>query len=202
MESRNLFALGLLFSVSATGTGDNASHVDCVVDYNLGNYPEALSSCSNAQFSMLDRQVSTFLLGEMYSFGKGVAKDEDTAFQYYLASAKAGYPPAQLVVGHYYSDTSNLDETLALRWYLKAGSENWNGAGYALVRASNLLVKMGRKYAGYKCLLASVQLGYEADPSTLGQLMGQAEKQKAEKEVREWLRNRKAAYIVDLGEAE
>lgn len=188
----------LLAGIPVAHGSDSASHAQCVIDYNLGNYQRALSSCANALSGEHDEQIANYLLGELYGYGKGVGKDQEKAFQYYLRSANAGYPPAQLNVGHYYAENARAKESV--RWYLRAGSEEWDGAAYALSRAADMLSGLQKKYDAYKCLYASEQLGYKANANEVGKSLGAEEKERAEKEALAWLKDRKQSALVTLCE--
>ncbi|WP_422930862.1 FxLYD domain-containing protein [Singulisphaera sp. PoT] len=79
-----------------------------------------------------------YTLGKAYSMGLGVKPDNDLAFNWYMRSAKKGYPAAMARLGNCYSGglgvTKNLKQAIA--WYKKASD-----AGYIFA-----LVQLGDHY--------------------------------------------------------
>ena len=65
-------------------------------------------------------------LGEAYSFGKGVPKDDTEAAKWYRKAANQGYAMAQGNLGMMYAQGSGVtqDYAEAVKWYRKAASQN------------------------------------------------------------------------------
>ena len=70
--------------------------------------------------------ISNYLLGMMYTHGKGVPKDHTKAFQEYLTAAQAGYHFAQNQVGemYYYGLGVEQDDAKAFEWFYKAATQD------------------------------------------------------------------------------
>ncbi len=82
--------------------------------------------------------IAAYNKAKMYSFGDGVAQDDEQAFEWYLISAKQHYPPAQYQVGNAYAYGQGIapDQALATEWYEKAANN-----GYVLAQRS-----LGNRY--------------------------------------------------------
>ncbi|MFC1580142.1 SEL1-like repeat protein [Thermodesulfobacteriota bacterium] len=75
-----------------------------------------------------------YQLGGMYTKGKGVAKDDQKAFQLIQAAAAQGHPGAQRAVGWCYQEGQGVaqDYDQALKWYRKAADQGEKWAPYRL----------------------------------------------------------------------
>lgn len=182
------FLLQLIAPMSYAG-GDKTfeAHAQCVSSYVTGDFRKALKSCKKAQSNRASKQVSNYLLGEMYANGKGVNRDYSRSIGYYKESASAGYPPAQLVLAHHLFEYGNKKD--ALRWYLKAGSYKWDGAAYSLARSSDIFVELGEHMDAYKCLYAASIKGYQVDLKSLRKALSKNEIERADEEVAQWISN-------------
>jgi len=86
-----------------------------------------------------DKQVQTdtnsakndYDKGLKYQYGEGVQKDNSTAFQLFMSSARQGYAPAQYKLGtaYAYGEGVDKDEYEAARWYNRAARQ-----GYAIAQ--------------------------------------------------------------------
>jgi TPR repeat protein len=74
---------------------------------------------SNAPTSLA---IVDYERGLAYSFGEGVAKNLDAAFNYFKKSAENNYPPAQYKLGiaYAYAEGTAQDKSQAVYWYQKA----------------------------------------------------------------------------------
>lgn len=68
---------------------------------------------------------ASFVLGNRFSFGEGVAKDDTEAAKWYLKSAEQGLNDAQLQIALCYSEGKGVEknEVEAANWYLKAANQ-------------------------------------------------------------------------------
>ena len=73
-------------------------------------------------------------LGECYSGGRGVTKDETQAVAWYRKAAEQGYAAAQFSLGscYYYGKGVTKDETQAVAWYRKSAEQGYSWAQYML----------------------------------------------------------------------
>jgi TPR repeat protein len=75
-------------------------------------------------------------IGNMYSVGRGVEKDERSAFEWFRNAAGAGDPAGQFALGRIYENGRGVaqDNTEALKWYHKAAdqglAEGQDSVGY------------------------------------------------------------------------
>jgi uncharacterized protein len=71
-----------------------------------------------------------FNLGLMFEFGKGVAKDEMKALEWFLKSADQGHAGAQFSLGWMFANGNGVakDEMRAFEWYLKSADQGHSDA--------------------------------------------------------------------------
>jgi TonB family protein len=76
--------------------------------------------------------VSMYVLGEIYSSGKGAVQDYAEAASWYRKAADANYAPAMVELGKLYETGRGVDQDLveAARWY-RLSAEAGDGAGMA-----------------------------------------------------------------------
>lgn len=79
----------------------------------------------------LGNSEAKFALGECYSKGKGVQKDEDEAIKWWKASAEQGFAIAQYHLGEYYGDCDDMEESL--RWFTLAAEQGHEPSQLRLV---------------------------------------------------------------------
>ena len=81
-----------------------------------------------------------YQVGEMLENGKGVARDFDTAFNWYLRSAKQNHVKASFKVGYGYLKGKGVtpDYELALEWLTKAANKDYTRAQYYLAQMYEL----------------------------------------------------------------
>ena len=83
---------------------------------------EAIKNLSNAGGAYVQ-----YVLAWMYSYGVGVEKDEEKAFEWYEKSAKQNYAPAQNNLALMYLEGVGVekDEEKAFEWYEKSAKQNF-----------------------------------------------------------------------------
>ena len=69
--------------------------------------------------------LAQYILGVMYSNGKGVLKDDKEAVKWYLKAAEQGNAKAQFNLGLMYDNSEGVlkDYKEAVKWYLKAAEQ-------------------------------------------------------------------------------
>jgi len=75
-----------------------------------------------------------FLVGELYSAGKGIPRNETEATKWYRKAAKQGHPQAQRYLGNRYYHASGVAKNYreALKWWRAAAEQGEAGAQYIL----------------------------------------------------------------------
>jgi TPR repeat protein len=100
--------------------------------YVTGDYTTALKEF----LPLADRGnvIAQYNLGNMYSDGQGVPKDDAEAARWYRLAADQGYANAQYNLGVMYVNGTGLlkDDTEAVRWYLLAADQGNANAQYNL----------------------------------------------------------------------
>ena len=73
-------------------------------------------------------------LGNAYSTGDGVAKNDTEAVKWYRLAAEQGFAPAQTNLGYMYSNGTGVpkNDTEAVEWFRKAADQGEAGAQYFL----------------------------------------------------------------------
>jgi hypothetical protein len=74
------------------------------------------------------------LLGLMYYMGRGVPRDDKTAFAWHYKAAQQGMPAAEYMIGamYYTGHAVPQDQKLAVAWFRKAAGHGQPDAQYAL----------------------------------------------------------------------
>ena len=120
--------IGLVFALSATAQ-DFKKGVEA---YQREDYEAAL-----AEWRPLAEQgaaAAQYNLGQMYSDGKGMARDDGRAMTWYRKAAEQGHLEAQTNVGFMYSRGRGVkqDFARAIEWYRKAAEQGYADAQYDL----------------------------------------------------------------------
>lgn len=106
-----------------------------------------------------------FQYGQCCEDGKGIEKNPDMAFQWYLRSAHSGNVKAQFKVGQCYESGmgTSIDPSQAIEWYLRAthADKPYSIAFYRLyeIYSEGIIVMRDPVYAK-KCLIDSANYGY------------------------------------------
>ena len=99
------------------------SYEDGYAAYGRGDYATAFQIWK----SLADQgsQSAQYGLGELYSLGHGVSRDDLEAAKWYQMAAGSGYVPAQSRLGAMYDEGRGVPQSLskAMKWYRKAAQQ-------------------------------------------------------------------------------
>ena len=115
-----VFGLALLLLSEPSMAG---SYEDGYAAYGRGDYATAFKNWK----SLADQgsQSAQYGLGELYSLGQGVSRDDREAAKWYERAAASGYVLAQSQLGAMYDKGRGLPQSLskAMKWYRKAAQQ-------------------------------------------------------------------------------
>jgi len=96
-----------------------------VFNFTLGRAEEALTFEQLKVKAEQGSRLASFVLGNRFAVGEGVAKDDAEAAKWYLKAAEQGLADAQLQIGICYSEGEGVlkNEVEAAKWYLKAAKQ-------------------------------------------------------------------------------
>ncbi|MDG2474420.1 MAG: tetratricopeptide repeat protein [Paracoccaceae bacterium] len=91
-------------------------------EYNKGNYAGALVEWED--LAEKNDSIAQSSLAIMYQLGHGVRQDNVKAFELLSLSARQGFAPAQMSLGHMYENAlgTSLDSKRAYMWYTISSS--------------------------------------------------------------------------------
>ena len=73
--------------------------------------------------------VSQFLLGHMYGAGRGVERDSDIAFQWFLKASEQGIPEAMYNVGRFLLLSSDAEKKAeGKQWMIRSANAGYDAA--------------------------------------------------------------------------
>lgn len=116
----------------------------CVSDFNLGKYVDALINCGIAAQS--GSAIAQVYMGGMYYHGLGIDQSYEHAFAWYKQAAEQGNADAQFSIGKMHEKSQGIEQNykLAFYWYKQAAKQdhtiamynigNMYGKGYGLER--------------------------------------------------------------------
>lgn len=115
----------------------------------LGDYDAALIELH--PLAEAQNAYAQYLLGEIYSTGKGVPVDLIQGLYWYQESAEQGFADSQMYLGNYYSKNAKSPKELleAINWYELAATHKQVDGIFreeAIVAASNLQLQLGKLY--------------------------------------------------------
>jgi TPR repeat protein len=123
----------LLFLLMVVLTGSSYASLSKAYDaYSGGNYVKA--------FELIEPMAkqgdarAQFRLGHLYDAGKGVSKDHEKAYKWYLKSAKQGFKTAQYNLAIMYEKGEGVSQSnkQAIKWYTKAAKQDHTKSQYNL----------------------------------------------------------------------
>ena len=78
--------------------------------------------------------IAQFVLGTLYSHGRGVAQDYSEAAKWFRKAAEQGNADAEYALGicYYKGEGVETNDTEAVKWYRKAADQNYAKAQYIL----------------------------------------------------------------------
>lgn len=117
-----VLAFGLVL-ILLSGPSLAESYKDGYAAYRRGDHPRAFQIWKN----LADRgdRSAQHGLGELYSSGQGVPRNEVEAAKWYRLSALGGYVPAQFRLAAIYEEGRGVPKnmSLAMKWYRKAAQQ-------------------------------------------------------------------------------
>ena len=137
--------------------------------YRAGDYKAAVSVWkASAEKGDIDSQ---YVLGSIYSDGKGVLQDYEEAVKWYTKAAEQGHEMAQLKLGNVYRDGKGVlqDYEEAVKWYTKAAEQGSDLAQFNLgaIHAHTAGVREDYKEA-VKWYTKAAEQGYFRAQANLG----------------------------------
>ena len=133
-------ALAMCLTMGFANPAISGDWEDAEAAFNSGDYDTALRLLTS--LSEQGYEKAQHNLAWMYLEGLGTAKNEATAFEWYMASAKQGYAPAQLAIGNLFENGVGVpeDDAKAAEWYGYAADQFFPYAQHNLA----LMYKEGR----------------------------------------------------------
>ena len=112
--------VALLLSVNVAADLDTGAAA-----YDAGDYEKAFN-----EFKPLAEKGDEFaqlMMGDMYTFGRGVLQDDKEAARWYTEVAEYGYDRAQYSLGVMYDQGRGVpkNEKKAVEWYTKAAEQGY-----------------------------------------------------------------------------
>lgn len=133
-----LTILALLISMSASAQNAETLYKQGKELYDAKKYQEAFPKLKTA--AEKGHKKAQYRLGRCYEKGRGTAKDEKLAFQWYSKGAKQEHGKSLCAVGKCYKDGIGVekDRKMAFQWFMRAAKQgNAEGqyhAGKALLK--------------------------------------------------------------------
>lgn len=120
-------AFALLTEAAALGDGPSATQIGLMYSDGVGR-PQDFELAREAYEKglRLGDPVAGYLLGDLYEWGRGVERDRDRAFPYYLQAAWFGHARAQWRVAFFVQGGFGgaiRDDATALAWYVRAAEQ-------------------------------------------------------------------------------
>lgn len=147
----------------------HAGYDNGVTAWSNEDYPSAVYEFKKSS----NDAKSQFMLGIMYSEGKGFEKSDKEAFKWYLKSAQQGYHKAQFNLGNEYNEGVGVKQNYkeAAKWYLKAAKQGSERAQCSIGRAyyygDGVKKDLNRAFYWYE---KSAEQGYMRAQSDLGEM--------------------------------
>lgn len=125
----------LLTAAAADGDGTSATQIGFIHSGGVTRPQDfALARTAYEEGLRLGDPPAAYLLGDLYEWGRGVPRDRERAFAYYLQAAWLGHAMAQYRVGffvHHGWGGTPRDDATALAWFVRAAEQ-----GHVLAQVS------------------------------------------------------------------
>jgi TPR repeat protein len=120
MKLKSLLSVVGLFLILLCEPARAESYEDGYAAYGRGDYAAAFQIWKS--LAEQGRQSAQYGLGELYSLGNGVARDDREAARWYQRAAASGHVAAQSKLGALYDEGRGVPQSLskAMKWYRKA----------------------------------------------------------------------------------
>ena len=139
--------------------------------------------------------MDQLLLGHLYRFGKGVAKDDAEAVKWIRKAAEQGLAEAQDQLGHMYSlgKCVEKDHTKSIKWYRKAAEQGHAEAQFSLggkyMDGEGVPMDFVLSYSWYNLAAAKGFVSARLNRDCISEEMTKEQIAEAQKMSREWLAN-------------
>ena len=123
MKPKSLWSVFGLTLILLSELAMAESYEDGNAAYGRGDYATAFQIWNS--LAKQGRHSAQYGLGELYSLGRGVPRDDMEAAKWNRMAAESGYVPAQSRLGAMYDEGRGMPQSLpkAMKWYRKAAQQ-------------------------------------------------------------------------------